>query len=91
MAGYDFGGGLYRYSREFHRAIAEQWLTAQGANSHEAIEVTLATRSSTALAAEVLEAWHFGDCDDFCEAELTAAFEAIKRDPTPLLPMQMSK
>jgi hypothetical protein len=84
MAGCNFGGGLYRYGREFHRAIAEQWLTARGANSREDIEKTLATTSSTTLAAEVLEASHFGDCDDFREAELTAAFDAIKRDPSQL-------
>ena len=60
---YKFGGRLFRNSAEMHHAIAEQWLSAGGANTTDDMYEALDRRDSE-LADEAISAWDLSEYAD---------------------------
>jgi hypothetical protein len=60
MASYEFQSMLYRNEREMLDAIAESWITADGANDAEFVADYLDINSDGEIAAECIEEWGLG-------------------------------
>jgi hypothetical protein len=54
---FEFQNTLHRSARDLADAIAEAWLSANGANSRDTQVEALRTTSDEALAAEAIEGW----------------------------------
>jgi hypothetical protein len=84
MSNFEFAGGLYRNEREMCAAIAEMWLSADGANDRETMLGFLAEETDEQLADETIKQW-FGEFSpdeetvpNFGRSELIAAFADIR-------------
>jgi hypothetical protein len=85
---YEFGGMLYRNSREMHIAIAKTWLSANGRSTRADMSEALATLTDDELADEAIDGWSLGEEDDdgiarptgFARADLIAAFADLRTD-----------
>jgi len=63
----EFGSFLYRTTTDMLDAIAEEWLSAGGANSEEMQRAFLADASDTELAIEAIDGWGLDLPGDFGE------------------------
>lgn len=86
MSNYQFAGGLYRNEREMCEAIAEMWLSADGANDRDAMLGFLSEETDEQLADDTLRHW-FGEWSEdgqtepnFGRPELVKAFATVRRD-----------
>jgi hypothetical protein len=83
---YEFGGMLYRNSRDMHIAIAEEWLSAGGRNTRDEMLADLPGISDSDLADEAIANWDANDMhrpdgeppQRFDRDELIAAFVDIR-------------
>ena len=64
MSDYEFGGMLYRTSGQMHHAIAEQWLSAHGANRTSDMYESLSTMSDEQLADETIDNWELSETEE---------------------------
>lgn len=85
----EFGGFLYRTTTDMLDAIAEEWLSAGGANSEEMQRSFLAEASDAELAIEAIDGWGLdlhGDFDEpshmefneYTASDLAAAFGRLR-------------
>jgi hypothetical protein len=75
---YEFGSMLYRNSRDMHVAMAEEWLSAGGANHRDDMLESLAAMSDEALADEAIEAWTLDENEDFDRSDFLAAWADVR-------------
>jgi hypothetical protein len=86
MSQFKFQSTLFRTSAEMHRAIADSYMDAGGANDNETILTFLDESSDAELAFECEQEWQLAECNDDGErtmpayerAELLKAFEAFR-------------
>jgi hypothetical protein len=76
---YAFGGILYRCEREYHDAIVDHWLWADGLNPRSDVVEWLAG-DHRAIAQEILVTWGPFDDPPVTEDELVAACERLRDD-----------
>jgi hypothetical protein len=78
---FQFGGCLFDTEHKFHRAIAQEWLTAGGWNYKAEIQAALDNLTPEQLAKECLDGWWSGNNGDIPDAEeLIAAFRELATD-----------
>ena len=76
---YEFGGISYDTARDYYAAIAREWLSGDGQNSHQFVHETFAEETDEDLAHEVLHAREcFDDDPEFDGASLVEAFAAYR-------------
>ena len=61
MTKFEIGGVLYRNWRDAIDAIAEEWITAGGANSDADVAEAFATMTDEQLAAECIDGWRLDE------------------------------
>jgi len=79
VAEFEFQGTLHRTFRAMHDAIAEEWLSAGGSNTPEAI-LQLLKQPDELLAAEAAEAFGLHGIASFNRRSLCDAFARIRND-----------
>lgn len=78
---YEFGGCLYRNSREFHDAIASEYMSAGGLNGPDFIRNELNTSSPESIVSDMLRPEEWGNLtenEDFDRDEMIAAIKRLK-------------
>ena len=68
MSNYEFGGSLYRNSREMLDEIAHSWITAGGSHSQAEVRNILVTFTDSDLASECITEWLDAPEDSDCPA-----------------------
>jgi hypothetical protein len=87
MTQFEFQSTLFRTSSEMHRAIADSYMSAGGANDDETIRSFLSECSDAELTAECEQEWELAEFDDdgdrsmpdYNRAELREAFEDLRQ------------
>jgi DNA-binding ferritin-like protein len=75
---YEFASALYRNSREMHDAIAEDYMSAGGANDRETMREFFAKTTNEQLAGGAEEDWELLENDNYDRAQLVAALEDLR-------------
>ena len=80
---YEFQSTAHRNLSEMSRAIAEEWLSAGGANSESQQREFLAESSDSDLADEAINAWdlrgEWAQAREFDRADLVEAFADLRK------------
>lgn len=83
----EFASSLYRTTTEMLDAIAEDWLSAGGANNEEAQRDFLAVASDAELASDAIDGWGLDRSEDgpthmefneYTASDLAAAFGRLR-------------
>ena len=80
---FQFAGCLYRNSREFHDAIAAEYMTAGGLNGDDFIRDQFATNTSASITDDMLspDQWaNLSDNESFDRDEMINAFDRLRED-----------
>ena len=75
---YAFQHTLYITSADAHAAMAAEWLTAGGWNSHTDVLRALRTHTDAELADEATAGWALNELEYFDVGKLRAAFAALR-------------
>lgn len=75
---YEFGGAIYQNSNDFHAAIAETFMCAEGNNPRHVMLELFAKSTDTELADQAIQGWDFSTQDEFSRDALIAALNHIR-------------